>query len=109
MILQCSDQYLHLNCRNIFLNLDRNVQRPILIFYHYEVHHTDVLYSCASTLLTNRFHVELMKEHPGKILYLNTNNTLKLMTCTSSSSSSLTRFKATISRVSRFLALNTVP
>lgn len=64
MISQYLDQFLHSNYQNIFSSLDHNVQRRVPIFYHYEVHHKGVQYSCVLTPSINRSRVALKKELP---------------------------------------------
>lgn len=78
MISQYLDQFLHSNYQSIFLSLDHNVQIQVPIFYHYEVHHKGVQYSCVSTLSTNISHVTLKKELPEIIFFCFKTNRVRL-------------------------------
>lgn len=103
-----------LNYRNIFSNLGRNARRLASISYPNEVHHTSGRYSYVSVpanreakfMLALWFHnLEAnYKRTFSKQISLRADDGTP-----SSSSSSRTRFNATISNVSRFFPLNTVP
>lgn len=118
-IEQHSYRYHNSNCRNISSNLVHNTQIWARASSHYAVHRINEQYSCVSILLAGIFLVmrrmvlpKWQLDHQSSnrtslewLLSINT----KLDIRTSSSSSSRTLFIATISKVSRFLALKTVP